>query len=168
MYNKEGEFNMTLEEKRRLKHPDTKYFHYHNANPKNKLTTDCVVRAISTVLRQSWEETLREMTELSCKTGFMLNENNLMDRYMQSKGWTRCKQPKKWDGTKYTGEEFCRTLMHPIYAEEDLHLTDKAFEMNRVLANIGGHHLVAIMSGQVWDTWNSTQGSIGIVWVKTV
>lgn len=105
------------------------------------------------------------MAEMSCKTGFMLDENNMIDRYMKSKGWTRCKQPRKYDGTKYTGKEFCQTLMHPIYSEE-LNLTTKGFELNRVLANIGDHHIVAIMSGQVWDIWNSTSKTIGIVWVK--
>ena len=157
---------MTMNEKRQKKYPDTDYFHFHNANPKGKMTTDCVVRAITTALNQPYEQTLREMAEITLKTGYMLNENKGMEAYMKSKGWTKCKQPKKWDGTKYTGKEFCRTLMHPTYSEE-LNLTDKGFEINRILANIGGHHTVAIMSGQIWDTWNSADGSIGIVWVKT-
>lgn len=158
---------MTQNEKRMQKYPDTDTFHFHNANPKGKITPDCSIRAISTVLRQSWEQTLREMTELSIKTGYFINENKCIDKYMQSKGFTLCKQPRKDDNTKYTGKEFCRTLMHPIYSE-DLKLTNKAFEINRILANIGGHHIVAIMSGQVWDTWNSTSGTIGKVWVKIV
>jgi hypothetical protein len=157
---------MTQNEKRMKKYPDTDYFHFHNANPKGKMTTDCVVRAITTVLNQPYDQTLREMTEITIKTGYMLNENKGMEAYMKSKGWTKCKQPKKDDGTKYTGREFCRTLVHPTYSEE-LQLTDKSFEINRVLANIGGHHTVAIMGGQIWDTWNSADGSIGIVWVKT-
>ena len=129
------------------------------------MTEDCVVRAITTALNQPYDQTLRELTEMTIKTGYMLNGNKGIDKYMQSKGWTKCKQPKKDDGTKYTGKEFCRTLTHPIYSEE-LQLTNKSFEMNRVLANIGGHHTVAIVSGQIWDTWNSADGSIGIVWVK--
>lgn len=149
----------------KAKYPDTDTFHFHNANPKGKITTDCSIRAISTVLGQSWEDTIREMTELSIKTGHFINCNKLIDKYMKLKGFICCKQPRKADNTKYTGEEFCRTLMHPIYSE-DLKLTDKSFEINRILANIGGHHIVAIMSGQIWDTWNSTSGSIGKVWVK--
>lgn len=156
---------MTMNEKRQRKYPDTDYFHFHNANPKGKMTTDCVVRAISTALGQPYGQTLMEMAEMTIKTGYMYNENKGIDKYMQSKGWIKCKQPRKSDGTKYTGREFCRTLTHPIYSEE-LNLTNKSFEMNRVLANIGGHHIVAIMSGQIYDTWNSADGSIGIVWVK--
>lgn len=158
---------MKTNERLKKKYPDTDTFHFHNANPKGKITPDCSIRAISTVLQQSWEQTLREMTELSIKTGYFINENKCINKYMQSKGFVLCKQPRKDDNTKYTGTEFCRTLMHPIYSE-DLKLTTKVFEINRILANIGGHHIVAIMSGQVWDTWNSTNGTIGKVWVKVV
>jgi hypothetical protein len=156
---------MTMNEKRAKKYPDTDYFHFHNANPKGKMTSDCVIRAVSTALEQSYKQTLMEMAEMTSDTGYMLNENKCIDRYLKSKGWIKCKQPKKDDGTKYTGKEFCRTLTHPIYSEE-LNLTNRSFEINRVIANIGGHHIVAIMSGQIWDTWNSADGSIGIVWVK--
>lgn len=156
---------MTMNEKRQRKYPDTDTFHFHNANPKGKMTSDCVVRAISTVLKQPYDQTLREMTEMTIKTGYMWNENKGINKYMESKGWVKCKSPRKHDGTKYTGNEFCRTLMHPIYCEE-LNLYDKGFEINNVLTNIGGHHIVAIMSGQIWDIWNSGNKSIGIVWVK--
>lgn len=156
---------MTMNEKRAKKYPDTKTFHFYNANPKGKMTTDCVIRAISTALKQSYEQTIIEMAKMTVDTGLMLNENKCIDKYLQSKGWIKCKQPKKLDGTKYTGKEFCQTLTHPIYSEE-LHLTDRSFEINNLIANIGGHHIVAIMSGQIWDTWNSENGSIGIVWVK--
>ena len=156
---------MTMNEKRARKYPDTDYFHFHNANPKGKMTEDCAVRAITTVLKQPYEQTLRELAEITIKTGYMLNGNKGIDAYMKSKGWIKCKQPKKPDGTKYTGQEFCRTLMHPIYSEE-LDVCKEGFEINNILANIGGHHIVAIMGGQIWDTWNSANGSIGIVWVK--
>ena len=156
---------MTMNEKRARKYPDTDYFHFYNANPKGKMTEDCVVRAITTALKQPYEQTLRELAEKTIKTGYMLNGNKGIDAYMKSKGWVKCKQPKKSDGTKYTGQEFCRTLMHPIYSEE-LDICKEGFEINNILANIGGHHIVAIMSGQIWDTWNSANGSIGIVWVK--
>ena len=129
------------------------------------MTEDCVVRAITTVLNQPYEQTIRELAEMTIKTGYMLNGNKGIDKYMQSKGWIKCKQPRKEDGTKYTGKEFCRTLMHPIYSEE-LRLTDVDFEVNRILANISGHHTIAIVGGQIYDTWNSSEGSIGIVWVK--
>ena len=158
---------MIMNEKRARKYPDTEYFHFYNANPKGKMTEDCVVRAITTVLNQPYEQTIRELAEMTIKTGYMLNGNKGIETYMKSKGWTKCKQPKKEDGTKYTGKEFCLKLQHPLYSEE-LNLTDKGFELNNILINIGGHHTVAVMGCQIWDTWNSSNGSVGIVWVKTV
>lgn len=158
---------MTMNEKRRRKYPDTDYFHFHNPNPKGKLTEDCVIRAVTTALNQPYEQTIREMAEMTIKSGYMLCGTKGIDKYMQSKGWTRCKQPKKYDGTKYTGKEFCRTLYHPIYSEE-IQLTKEDYDSSRLLVNIGGHHTVAIIHGQIYDTWNSAEGSIGIVWVKKI
>lgn len=59
-----------------------------------------------------------ELAEMQCKTGFASNSNELIDRYLQANGWKRCKQPKKENGKKYTGHEFCLKLSHPIYSEE--------------------------------------------------
>ena len=156
---------MTLTEKRMAKYPNTDTFTYYNANPKNKITTDCVIRALCTGMEKPYNDVVMELAQMQCETGFDMSENSLIDRYLQKNGWTRCKQPKQADGTKYTGAEFCRTLSNPIYSEE-INLTDKPFNWHRVIANLGGHHIVAIVEGTVYDTWNSTGGSIGIVWVK--
>ena len=156
---------MTLLEKRRAKHPDTDTFHYHNANPKNKITTDCVIRALATGLQMEYNDVVIELANMQCATGFDDGDTQLIDRYLKSKGWIRCNQPRKDDNTKYTGKEFCKTLMHPIYSEE-LNLYKPPFDSHHVIADLGGHHIVAIIGGQVWDTWDSTSGCIGIVWVK--
>jgi len=42
----------------------------------------------------------------------------------------------------------------------------EAYTEETVIANIGGHHIVAIIEGRVWDTWNSTDGCIGNYWTK--
>lgn len=166
MYNKERLVkNMTLLEKRRAKYPDTTTFHYHNANPKNKITTDCVIRALCTGLQMEYNDVVMELARMQCETGFDDGDTQLIDRYLKSKGWVRCKQPRKEDNTKYTGNEFCQRLMHPIYSEE-LNLYSLPFDAHHIIADLGGHHIVAIVSGQVYDTWNSTRGCIGIVWVN--
>jgi hypothetical protein len=35
-----------------------------------------------------------------------------------------------------------------------------------MIANIGGHHIVAIIEGQINDIWDSSDGCIGNVWVN--
>lgn len=134
---------------RQEKYPDTKTFHYYNANPKNRITGDCWCRAISTATEIPYNTVVMEMAELHCKTGYDAMEN--ISRYLESKGWAKCKQPKRLDGTKYTGDEFCRKL---------------AMKGQRYVANIGGHHMVAIVDRRVYDIWNSTGGCIGNYWVK--
>lgn len=146
---------MTQEEKRRAKYPETNTFHYYNANPKNRLGNDCVIRAICTALDQSWEQTVRELTEVGIKKGFVLNDKQTYAEYLKQKGWIKKEQPRKFDGTKYTGKEFC----------EKLQRSGNAPYMN-IIAHIGGHHIVAIVNGKVNDIWNSTDGCIGNYWVQ--
>ena len=95
---------------REQKYPSTSTFRFYNANPKNRFGGDCVVRAICTALRQSWEQTIREMTKLGIKHGYVLNDQSLFPKYLESKGWKKMKQPRKDDGTKYTGKEFCEEV----------------------------------------------------------
>ena len=141
---------------RQQKYPDTETFHYYNANPHNKLSGDCVIRAICTVLGQSWEQTLKEMCDIGIKYGYVPSDDKVIARYMEDKGWYKRKQPRKLDNTKYTGKEFCEKLPEIL----------SHCRIDKVLANIGGHHIVAIIDGKVNDIWDSTDGCIGNVWIK--
>lgn len=159
---------MTLEEKRRAKHPNTSTFFYHNANPKRKITTDCVIRALSVGMEKPYNDVVMEMAQFQCETGFDMSSTEGIDRYLKKNGWTRCKQPKKEDGTKYTGKEFCLKVQHPLRIEELNLCGGKDYNWHNIIADLGGHHIVAIIDGMVYDIWNSTGGCIGIVWVKEV
>lgn len=142
--------------KRQDKYPETRWFHYYNANPHNKLVSDCVFRAISVALGQSWETTVLDMTELGLKYGYPANDNHTIDKYLSIRGWVKCKQPRKEDNTKYTGKEWCTELQEPF--------GNRLYFEDKIIANIGGHHIVAIVDGKVWDTWDSTDGCIGNYW----
>ena len=69
-------------------------FKYYNANPKNKHTTDCVVRAICTALDQDYDQTVKELTELWLKTGYEMSEPKCFGKYLESKSWIKHKQPQ--------------------------------------------------------------------------
>lgn len=147
--------------KRQDKYPETSCFHYYNANPKGKITTDCVIRAITTALEQDYNKTVMELAEMQCKTGYDDGDKKLYDKYLQSKGWVKHPQPRKADNTKYTGKEFCKEIDHDIM-----------FVGKNVVANIGGHHIVCIKETKelgfhkVHDIWDSTGGCIGNYWTK--
>lgn len=133
---------------RQQKYPDTKTFHYYNANPKGRITADCVARAVCTALEQDYVETVREMVDLQIKTGYEYTDKKCIEKYMELKGWKKVKQPRKSDNTKYTGKEFCKIFK------------------GTCVANIGGNHVVCIKDGKVHDIWDSTDGCIGNYWVK--
>lgn len=138
---------------------DTKYFKFYNANPKNKKTSDCVLRAICTALNQTWEQTLDDLVEVAKKYKLMVDDDACYKRYLKSKGWIIYKQPRKQDNTKYTGEEFCDSIINNWPK-------DSCLDYSRVIAHIGGHHIVAIIDGKILDTWNSSYKTVGNYWVK--
>ena len=142
--------------KRIDKYPDTDTFHYYNANPHNKFSGDCVIRAVCTVLEQTWEQTLKEMCDIGIKYGYVPSDDKVIARYMESKGWYKLRQPRKSDNTKYTGKEFCKQFPN----------ITSVYRKDRILANIGGHHIVAIVNGKINDIWDSTDGCIGNFWVR--
>ena len=136
---------------RQEKYPDTTTFHFYNANPHNRITTDCVIRAIATASGVDYNDVVMDLAVRQCKTGFDPSEAKTYGKYLEDLGFTKHKQPRKPDNTKYTGREFCR------------YLREHGNEKN-IVAHIGGHHVVAIINNQVFDTWNSTGGCIGNYW----
>ena len=141
--------------KRQDKYPETSTFHYYNANPKGRMTGDCVIRAISTAMERPYNDVYEELFQFSLKNGYMLNDKKCYEKYLESKGWIKNAQPRKKDNTKYTGKEFCEEIQ-----------THRHWYSPYIIAHIGGHHIVAIMFGKVNDTWDSTWGSIGNYWEK--
>ena len=136
--------------RREEKYPNTSTFKFHNENPFNKYTTDCVVRAIALATGEQWGYTMSMLVNTSFKTGLMFNDKLCYGKYLESEGWIKQKQPRKIDNTKYTGVEFCEQLSNG----------------RKIIAHIGGTHIVAIIGDKVYDTWDSTDGTIGNYWVK--
>lgn len=127
---------------------DTTTFKYYNANPKNKRTTDCVIRAICVALDQSYEQTVKELTDVWLSTGYDMSDTKCFGKYLELKGWSKQKQPRKSDNKKYTGKEFVKNFKGVC------------------VANIGGNHVVCIKNGRVFDIWDSTDGCIGNYWTR--
>lgn len=143
---------MTNIEKRMNRYPDTSTFHYYNANPKNKITGDCVIRAISRATDIPYNEVVMKLAEMHCKTGYNIENPECYGRFLESIGWVKHKQPRMSDNTKYTGKGF--------------RMYFNATMPRKIVAHIGGHHVVAIIDGVVNDTWDSTDGTIGNWWAR--
>lgn len=139
--------------RRQDKYPDTECFHFYNANPKNKITGDCVTRALCTALGLPYNQTVMEQAEVQCKTGYDNATSQGMDYYLKDKKWVKRPQPRKSDNTKYTGAEFCAFLK-------------RTHGPKRIIANIGGHHTIAIINYVIQDIWNSSYKTIGNYWIN--
>jgi hypothetical protein len=148
---------------RRQKYPNTKTFRFFNANPKGRITGDCRIRAICTATKVDYNKVVMDLAEIQCETGYDQCTNQGIDILLERYGWEKQRQPRKANGTKYTGKEFCKLL------------NKSGGFGDGIVANIGGHHEVAIMSTdpndpqenwKVFDIWDSTDGSIGNYWIK--
>ena len=155
---------------RQQKYPDTKTFHFYNANPKEKYTGDCTVRAVSTVLGKTWEDVTMDMAKLACETGYAVNSTENTDMYLEKHGFKKQKQPRKKNKKKYTGKEFCKVQQRWLddEANHGNEWDDGIIISPKIIAHVGGHHIVAIMDGKVNDIWDSTDGCIGNYWTKGV
>ena len=145
---------------RQEKYPETRTFHYYNANPKNRITGDCRIRAISVACEVPYNKVVMDLARIQCETGYDQTANQGISILLKEYGWIKYKQPRKADNTKYTGKQWCNQL------KEDIVWATNGEELKRVIANIGGHHIVAIINGKVWDIWDSTDGCIGNYWIK--
>lgn len=140
--------------KRQEKFPETATFHYYNANPHNRITTDCVIRAESVALEIPYNQVIMETAQLQCDTGFDVSDTMGIAKYMERKGWKKNAQPRKDDGTKYTVKEFCQKIAKPN---------------ERYLVSMAGH-LVAIVDRKAYDIWDCTDSRytkcVGNYWTK--
>ena len=120
---------------------------YYNANPKKwKREGDCVVRAICTVLNQSWELTYMELCELGLRRCMMPNSKLLYEAYLKSKGLEKQKMPKKANGKRYTIREFVEE--RPDFIG---------------IISVAGH-LTCVANGSLIDTWDCSDKSICNYW----
>lgn len=128
---------------------DTPWFHYHNENPKDNRAADCVIRSIAAATSLGWDKTYDGLCEEGRKLKRVPNERQCYEKYLARLGWVKHKQPKRYDGTKYTGKQFIDEVLEDGVT---------------AIAHIGGHHVVAIIDGRVHDTWDCTNRCIGNYW----
>lgn len=111
------------------------YIRY-NPNPQKATVGDCVIRAISKLMRQGWEKTYIEL----CIEGLLLSDlpsaNSVWGQYLRRHGFARYIIPNTCPDC-YTVADFAAD--HPTDAY--------------ILALNG--HVVAVEDGDYYDTWDS-------------
>lgn len=109
---------------------------YYNPNPIGKRVGDCVIRGISLVTNQTWDDTYIDI----CMTGYELKDmpssNNVWESYLSRNGFVRRMLPEECP-ICYTVKEFCKD--HPI----------------GVYLLATGSHVIAVCDGLYYDAWDS-------------
>ena len=124
-------------------------FEFKNENPKNKKTTDCVVRALTTATNKSYYEVLNELYQLTIKTGYFMNEKRLEDKFLENNNFVKMKQPKKVNGTKYQIGEI-----------------DKLIEKDDIVIIRCAKHLTVVKGWVLYDIWDCRAKTINNYYIK--
>lgn len=107
-----------------------------NINPSGKQVGDCVIRAISVALNQSWEKTYIELAIQGFMMADMPSSDNVWNEYLKNKGLTRYIVPDICPDC-YTVRQFAND--HPTGS----------------YVVFVGQHVVAVADGNYIDTWDS-------------
>ena len=73
---------------------NTKSFKFYNANPKDRRTGDCVIRAICTAMDKSWDDVAKGLFEYVIKDKVAMGSTECYSKYLADNGWIKQKQPK--------------------------------------------------------------------------
>ena len=120
---------------------------YANPNPDNNQTDDCVIRALSIAMNKSWDDVYVELA----LTGFMLKDmmdkNKVWGRYLRDNGFRRYSLPNTCPDC-YTVKDFCEDYPEGTYITAT------------------GTHVIAVINGNHYDTWNSENEALMSFWKK--
>lgn len=115
----------------------------YNPNPVGNRVGDCVVRALSKALDQTWDETYCELASIGYELGDMPSANRTWGEMLYRHGFERYMADHDC-----TVRDFCEYHQRGIY----------------VLALSG--HVVCEISGCIYDSWDSSDEVVLYYWRK--
>ena len=124
------------------------YIHY-NPNPANKSVGDCVVRALTILLDDTWENVYADITMQGRFMYDMPSSDAVWGEYLRVNGFTKHILPNTCPNC-YTIYDFIRDHPYGMY----------------LVAT--GTHVVAVVDGNFYDTSNSGNEMIIYYWRKEI
>lgn len=121
------------------------YKHY-NPNPGGKIAGDCVIRALSAALGESWQAVYVDLSVQGYMMHDLGNSDPVWGAFLRSRGFERHVLPNSCPDC-YTVGDFARDHSSGVY----------------VLGT--GSHAVAVIDGDIYDTWDSS-GEIPIFYYE--
>lgn len=118
-----------------------------NPNPNNRNTGDCVIRAISIAEDRDWDDVYLDLMVLGFFEKDMVETNSLWGGYLRDRGYTRHGIPDTCPDC-YSIREFA--LDHP--------------QGTYIVGT--GSHVVAVIDGRYYDSWDSGHKVPLLYWEK--
>ena len=109
---------------------------YYNPNPRKKSVGDCVVRALSAIFNDSWENVYADLSMQGAFLFDMPTANSVWGEYLKANGFRRYVIPNSCPHC-YTVRDFCYD--HPY---------------GKYLLKTEGH-VIAVIDGDYYDTANT-------------
>ena len=111
-------------------------YKYYNPNPKNKKTSDCVIRAICRISGMDWESAYLALSTVVLSEYEMPSSNYIWETYLKSLGY--------------------RKTLLPNTCPECYRVRDFAADNPRgFFVACTGSHVVAVVDGTYYDAWDS-------------
>ncbi len=117
-------------------------FKYYNRNPYDRHIEDCVIRALSLLTNRSWKSIYRELTYYSSEDGYMTDNVEFVEDYLDDR------YPRECHYSKTVGE-FAKE--HPY---------------GRYIISMP-NHVTSVINGTVIDTFNPSDRVMRCAWKIT-
>ena len=120
---------------------------FYNPNRIGNSTGDCVIRAITAGMGNSWKEVVLDLSQYMLKYGYMMNTPETYGMYLKDKGWVQQKAPTKNKGGSMTVGEFVKKFK------------------GHAIVHVDDNHVTYVADGKIWDLWDPSNHTIGEYWV---
>lgn len=122
-------------------------YEFFNPNPAGRLVGDCAVRAIAKALDISWEDAYAKLATNGYRMADMPSSDSVWGATLRMHGFYRKGVPDRCPDC-YTAEDFCRE--HPT---------------GTFVLGFGGH-VATVVSGCLYDSWDSSHEIPQFYWYR--
>ena len=122
-------------------------FIYTNPNPQKNIVGDCVIRAISIASGKSWDDVFLDLMVQSYMMKDIPSSNSVWGAYLHNNGYQRKVIPNTCPDC-YTISDFTHDYPNGVYIAHT------------------GTHVVAVINGDYYDTWDSGNEVPMFYWKK--